>query len=71
MLDIGIGLLVGEAAAFLLTKGIHQLLGAPQPTALSPYLWSSVILLLVGVIAIFFPVCRIVSVDPSQALRTE
>lgn len=71
LLNIGAGLLAGEVAAFLLTKGIGQLLGTPQPTALSPCLWSSVILLLVGAIAILFPIRRIVSVDPMRALRTE
>jgi predicted permease len=71
LLDIGIGLVAGEAAAFFLTSGIRQLLGTPQATTASPYLWSSGILLLVGAIAILFPVRRIVSVDPIQALRTE
>jgi putative ABC transport system permease protein len=71
MLDIGAGLLAGEAVAFFLTKWIRQLLETPQPTTITPYLWSSGILLLVGAIAIFFPARRIVSVDPVQALRTE
>jgi ABC-type antimicrobial peptide transport system permease subunit len=71
MLDVGAGLLAGEAVAFFLTRGIRQLLETPQPTTITPYLWSSGILLLVGAIAIFFPTRRIVSVDPMQALRTE
>ncbi len=71
LLDIGAGLLAGEAAAFFLTKAIRYLLGTQQPTTVSPYLWSSGILLLVGAIAILFPARRIVSVDPIQALRTE
>lgn len=71
LLDIGTGLLAGEAAALFLMKGIRNLLVTPQPTTLSPCLWSSVILLLVGAIAISFPVRRIVSVDPIRALRTE
>jgi predicted permease len=71
MLDIGAGLLAGEAAAFFLTKGIRQLLEIPQPRTMTPYLWSSGILLLVGAIAIFFPARRIISVDPIEALRTD
>jgi predicted permease len=71
LLDVGAGLLAGEAVAFFLTKGIRQLLETPQPTTITPYLWSSGILLLVGAIAIFFPARRIVSVDPMQALRAE
>ena len=71
MLDIGAGLLAGEAAAFFLTKGIRQLLELAQPKTMTPYLWSSGILLLVGTIAIIFPARRIVSVDPIEALRTD
>jgi ABC-type antimicrobial peptide transport system permease subunit len=71
MLDIGAGLLAGEAAAFFLTKGIRQLLEMAQPRTMTPYLWSSGILLLVGAIAIIFPARRIVSVDPIEALRTD
>jgi ABC-type antimicrobial peptide transport system permease subunit len=71
LLDIGTGLLAGEAAALFLMKGIRNLLATPQSTTLSPCLWSSVILLFVGAIAISFPVRRILSVDPIRALRTE
>jgi len=71
MLDIGAGLLAGEAVAFFLTKGIRQLLETPQPTTITPYLLSSGILLIVGAIAILFPARRIVSVDPIEALRSD
>jgi predicted permease len=71
LLDIAIGLVVGEAAAFLLIKGILQLLDVPQPMTIGPCVWSGAILLSVGAIAVLFPIRRILSVDPVQALRAE
>jgi len=69
--DSATGLVVGEAAAFFLMKGIGHLLGGPQPMNVAPYLLSSVVLVSVGVIAFLFPIRRITSVVPMRALRAE
>jgi putative ABC transport system permease protein len=71
LLDIAIGLVSGEAVAFLLVRGIRELLGVSQPIDANPYLWSSAILIAVGAIAFLFPIRRITSVDPVRALRAE
>lgn len=69
--DSATGLVVGEAAAFFLMKGIGHLLGGPQPMNMAPYLWSSAVLASVGAIAFLFPIRRTTSVDPMLALRAE
>lgn len=66
-----IGLLVGEFAAVLLVKAIRKMLALSQTQTGSPYLWSSVILLTVVVIAFLFPIRQMTTVDPANALRAE
>lgn len=71
MLLVFIGLAIGLAASFALVHLIKTMLfgiSATDPTAMAS---AAVLLLVIGLIASYFPVRRAVKQDPMRALRNE
>ena len=66
-----IGVAIGLAAAFLLTRAIKSFLFGVTPTDPLTFLAISVLLLLTALIASLIPARRATKVDPLVALRTE
>jgi len=68
---VGVGLLIGLAAALLVTRAIAGLLYGVQPS--DPLTLGSVALLLLGIgaVAAYLPARRAARVDPMVALRAE
>jgi len=66
-----IGLGLGLAAAFLVTRALSSVLYGVRPTDLLTFSGVSLLLAGVAVIASYIPARRAASIDPMQALRTE
>ena len=66
-----VGLAVGLAGAFALTRALKSLLfevSAPDPAALA---FACVLMTLVGILAALVPASRAAGVDPMKVLRNE
>jgi putative ABC transport system permease protein len=66
-----VGVALGLAAAFLLTRGIKSLLFGVSPTDPLTFMGISVLLLLTAFLASLVPARRATRVDPLVALRSE
>jgi putative ABC transport system permease protein len=66
-----VGVALGLAAAFLLTRGIKSLLFGVSPTDPLTFMAISVLLLLTAFLASLVPARRAMRVDPLVALRSE
>ena len=69
MVLIGLGL--GLAAAFAVTRALSSVLYGVQPTDLLTFTGVSLLLGSVAVLASYIPARRAASIDPMQALRAE
>jgi putative ABC transport system permease protein len=67
----GIGLAIGLAGAFYLSRFMSSLLFGVQPTDPFAYVSVSVLLLLVALLASYLPARRAARIDPIIALRSE
>ncbi len=68
---VGLGLLIGGAAAFTLSRSMTKILYGVEPSDPTTYALVAVVLLTVAVLACVIPACRAASVDPLVALRDE
>jgi putative ABC transport system permease protein len=66
-----IGLGIGLAGAFLLTRSLQSLLFGVRPTDPLTFVAVSVSLLCTGLLASYIPARRATKVDPMTALRWE
>ena len=71
MAMIGIGLILGLAGSFALTRVIKSALVGVTATDPATYTSVSLVLALVALLACFIPTRRAVAVDPTLALRYE
>ena len=68
---VALGIMIGLAGAFVMTRGVRQLLYDVSPTDLPTFFIVSVLLALVSLAASYIPARRATSVDPVRALRNE
>ena len=68
---VGTGMIVGLAAAFLLTRVLQTLLFGISPTDPITFLGISLVLLAVAILASYIPALRATKVDPLVALRAQ
>jgi putative ABC transport system permease protein len=68
---ISIGVLLGLAGSFALSRLIVSQLWGVTPTDPATYLAVSLLLIAVAALACFVPALRAIRVDPTEALRTE
>ena len=65
------GVLLGVGGAFALTRLLKDLLFQVRATEPATFVGISILFVLVGVSATYFPACRAAKVDPIVALRYE
>ncbi len=68
---VGIGLALGLAGAWVLSRAVGGLLYGLPPTDLTTYVEYSLLLVAVALLASFFPARRATRVDPAITLRSE
>jgi putative ABC transport system permease protein len=68
---LGIGLLLGLCAAYLLTRGLKALLFDTPPSDPLTFILAALLIGMVGAIATFIPARRAMAIDPGRALRYE
>jgi ABC-type antimicrobial peptide transport system permease subunit len=68
---VAVGVAVGLAAAFALTRWLASLLFEVQPTDARAYLGIAAAMLLTALAACLLPARRAAGVDPATALRAE
>ncbi len=65
------GIVIGLGGAFVVTRGIAQLLYDVSPTDLPTFLAVSILLAIIALAACYIPARRAMRVDPVRALRNE
>lgn len=71
MILTGMGVLIGLASAFVLTRLMSSLLFGVSPTDLTTFAVIGILLIVVALAASFFPARRAAATDPMVALRHE
>ena len=66
-----VGIVIGTAGAFALTRVMTSLLFEVKPTDPGTYIFAAFVLAIVALGASFVPACRAMRVDPLVALRNE
>jgi len=68
---LSLGVTVGLAVSLILTRLLQSQLWNVEPTDPATFVSVSLLLVVVGIAAAFFPIRRAASVDPTVALRCE
>ena len=71
VVPIGSGLLAGLVLAFAVSQTVKSILFGISPNDPSTYLWTTVVLAIVALVAIYIPSLRATRVAPLIVLRTE
>jgi ABC-type antimicrobial peptide transport system permease subunit len=66
-----LGIMIGLAGAYVVTRGARQFLYDVSPTDLPTFLIVSFLLTMVSLAACYVPARRAMRVDPIRALRNE
>jgi ABC-type antimicrobial peptide transport system permease subunit len=69
--QIGVGLTLGLAGGFLLTRPLEQIFGSSMTNNPLIYVGVAVTICAVGLTALWLPARRATRVDPIEALRAE